>query len=75
MNKYTFSEAVDISRAIFYDLNAKGLPFLFRSLPELKQMVFTATKKADLVKALFEKFEILEDSRRERYAQLVINYE
>lgn len=73
--KYKFSEATDMAKCIFIDLNAKALRFNYRTLPDKKQMIFTAVEDADTVKAIFSKFEIREDSRKRRYAELVIGYE
>lgn len=75
MQTHLFSKAVDLSRAVFYDLNASCIKFTFRAIPEKKQMVFCAVENADIVKAKFSQFEIKLDSRQQRYAELVINYE
>lgn len=75
MNTQRFSDALDICKAVFYDLNASKMRFSFRSLPNDKQMIFTAVECADIVKAKFSQFEIKLDSRQTRYAELVINYE
>lgn len=75
MKKYTFAQALDQSRAIFYDLTACKLRFNFRSLPDEKQLIFTAVENADLIKSKFAQFEIKLDSRQNRFAELIINYD
>lgn len=73
--KYKFSEATDLARCVFIDLNAKALRFNYGTLPAKKQMIFTAVEDADIIKKIFSKFEIKEDTRKRRYAELVIEYE
>jgi len=75
MKIYKFHEALDQSRAIFYDLAACQLRFNFRLLPEQKQMIFTAVENADIIKSKFAQFEIKLDNRQSRYVELIINYE
>lgn len=75
MKKYKFSEALDQSRAIFYDLTACKLRFNFRSLPDVKQLIFTAVENADVIKSKFAQFEMKTGMRQERYVELIINYE
>lgn len=75
MKKYKFTEAVDLSRAVFYDLNASKLRFNFRSLPSVNQMIFSAVENADIVKSKFPDFEIKLGIHREGIAELIINYE
>lgn len=73
--KKSFTDALEFSRQVFYDLNVKRLQFTFRSLPDKKQMRFTAVENADTIKSIFPQFEILLDARRRRFVELIINYE
>ncbi len=70
-----FNRCFDKTRAIFYDLTAKQKRFYFRSQPQDKCMIFTATKDADIIKNIWPDFEIKQDARKNRYAELVISYE
>ncbi len=72
---YRFADALDLCKAVFYDLTAKQLMFIFRSCPEKKQLIFTSVRDANTIKHYYPKFEIKRDSRQEIYAELVINYE
>lgn len=73
--KKSFTDALDLSRQVFYDLNAKQLQFTFRLLPDKRQMIFTGVKDADTIKSIFSAFEIKLDNRQQRYVELVINYD
>jgi hypothetical protein len=70
-----FSEALDKTRAIFYDLTAKQKRFYFRTMPQDQCMIFTATADADIIKNIWPEFEIKQDARKNRYVELVISYE
>lgn len=60
---------------MFYDLMAKQFRFSFRTLPQQKQMIFTAVENADEIKSVFPQFEIKLDTHKQRYVELVIQYE
>lgn len=72
--KYNLSDAIDISKAVFYDLTAKRIRFSFQSLPKDNAMLFTAVEQADLVKHLYPQFSILQNSRQGRFAELRLEY-
>lgn len=75
MKTYPFSDALGISKAVFYDLMAKKFRFNFRTLPDGKQMIFTAVENADAIKSVFPQFEIKQMVDKTRFVELVINYE
>lgn len=75
MKKYKFTEAIDLSKQIFYELNVFRFRFNFRSLPDVNQMIFSAVENADIIKSKYPEFEIKHGMHRERIAELIINYE
>ncbi len=60
---------------IFATLQDNDCGFLFCRKPIIRQMIFTATNDCDRVKIFVPEFEIMSDSRQDRFAQLVIYYE
>lgn len=76
MTKLSFSEALDKTKAIFYDLSAKRLNFIFAHRKERNHFSFVSKIDADTIKINWpDAFEIKLDTRREKYVECVINYE
>ena len=75
MKSKTFTEAVDLSHKIFYDLNGKRFTFIYRHNKEKCQMIFTAVADCDVIKRIWPQFEIKQDTRQDRFAELIIQYE
>ncbi len=68
-------EALEKAIHIFATLQDGDCGFLYCRKPMLEQMVFTASNDCDLAKVLVPEFEIKRDTRQDRYAELVIEYE
>jgi len=73
--KITHVMACDEAATIYNILQTKDQAFIYRHDRLRKRMIFTSAQDCDTVKHLIPEFVLQRDSRQQRYAELIINYE